>query len=467
MRAAALQLILLATCLTRAGPAAAQPVPETLEAAREAARTDRNEESARLFKAHIRADPAARGALLREYADQLVYSGRPEAAVPLYREVLARPDLGAEERRRAEHGLALAFAWSDQHRHAIAAYRAILQEAPEDEAAQLGLARSLHWLGRPDRARAALELLPEESRGGGEGARIGADIVRNSRPRTQFTARLTGQSDDLDIASFRIDQYFHARAGAIQVTPFYERLRYRPEFGPEIRVDYPGLALRARLSDSVEIAGRAGIEYQDLKARDLSVFTYEVSLALMPSDDLRFDLAASRRTYDNVKSIERGITSDQVFVSGDYWPNPLWRVTGRAELSGYSDGNERQWGQAEVERRLSRSPNIFVGARATAFHFSEQLDNGYFNPKHLVSGELTARGWSEIAKGTWLDLAATAGPEYSDPDGTKLIYSGRARLTHRITDRLEASLIAEAFSGALTDTGFSRGSVIGSIEWRW
>lgn len=443
------------------------PSASLLDQARDAARTDRNAESARLFESHIRAHPGERSALLREYADQLVYSGRPEAAVPLFGEVLARPGLDPDERRRAQHGLALALAWSDQQRGAIAAYRAILAEAPDDRSARIGLARSLHWLGRPDGASAALAVLAPPDRSSGEALQLGSDIARDAAPRTDLAFRLTGQSDDLEIASFRLDQHFHARSGTIRLSPFYERIRYRPERGSGALIDHPGLAVRARLSDSMELSGRAGIERRHIAGSDDSLFTYEAALALLPSDAWRFDLVAARRTFDNVRSIERAITADHLFVSADHWPDPLLRLTARGDRARFSDGNERRWGQLEVERRLSRRPNLFVGARATALGFSRQLDNGYFNPRHLVSAELTARGWGQIAPRTWLDLSGSSGLERSRPGGTSLVYSGRAKLSHALSDRVDLSLAAEAFSAALTGAGFSRHSLIAAIGWRW
>lgn len=466
-----LTLVLLslgASALLLEGEAAAQADPPLLAAAREAARTDRNNQSARLFRQYIAENPGERGAVLREYADQLLYSGKPEAAHALLREVLRRPGLSAEERRRAQHSLALALSWSDQHRQALEAYGAVLADDPQDARALAGRARSFHWMGRPDKAEAALKLVPAEAARGEEAAGIRRDIERNRRPLAELSGRLTRQSDELEISAFRLGQHFYARSGAFEINPFYEHIRYRPKVGTAADVDQPSLGFRARFADWGQLAGQAALELQHFAGRDRTVPTFEASLALLPRDDLRFDLSAARRTLDNVRSIERNITADHLFASGDYWPTPLWRVTGRGDAARFSDGNERLWVQAEVERRLSRGPNIFVGARATAFGFSKLLDNGYYNPKSARSAELTARGWDQIGRRTWLDLAGSLGPEDAEPGGLKLGYSGRAKLTHGITKRLEASLTAEAFSSrAVTDAGFSRRSLIASVGWRW
>jgi hypothetical protein len=146
----------------------------------------------------------------------------------------------------------------------------------------------------------------------------------------------------------------------------------------------------------------------------------------------------------------------------------MLKLTLRGELTDFADGNDRRWMQAEAERRVSRKPNIFLGARATAFRFEQQLDNGYFNPKSFRSAELTARGWGQIAPATWLDLAAAVGPEHSEPGGTKLAYWVRGKLSHALTDQLEVAIRAERLSSrGATGSGFSRNIVAGSFGLRW
>lgn len=138
-----LQALLLILAVVIASPDAwAQPADQLVEQAREAARTDRNAESADLFRRAIEADPALRPSVLREYADQLTYSGRAAEAVPLYKDVLAgQPP--AEELTRAERGLALALLWSDQSDEAVTAWTRISDAAPDDQDARKNLREAL------------------------------------------------------------------------------------------------------------------------------------------------------------------------------------------------------------------------------------------------------------------------------------------------------------------------------------
>ena len=140
-----------------AAPAAAQTpadsVRATVERAREAARSDRNGESAELFDAAVRADPGRRRELLREWADQLTYSERAEQAIPLYREVLTF-ERDPQRLRWTRLGLALALSWTGHRREAQRAYEELIALDPTDTEARLGRARVLAWRDRPGEARA-------------------------------------------------------------------------------------------------------------------------------------------------------------------------------------------------------------------------------------------------------------------------------------------------------------------------
>lgn len=132
--------------------ARAQSFDQLVEQARQAARKDRNKEAAELFARAIEARPVDRASLLREYADQLTYSGQSAEAVLLYREVLsAGPADG--ERQRAERGLALALLWSGEAEEAASAWQRILDAAPDDADARKNLREALAGAARAAASR--------------------------------------------------------------------------------------------------------------------------------------------------------------------------------------------------------------------------------------------------------------------------------------------------------------------------
>lgn len=99
--------------------------------ARQAALTDRNADSADLFFQAVRLAPDRSGVILREYADQLGFMGRPSGAVPIYRKALATK-LSAQDRLAAETGLAQATEWAGHLSEAKALYRSLAAAHPEN-----------------------------------------------------------------------------------------------------------------------------------------------------------------------------------------------------------------------------------------------------------------------------------------------------------------------------------------------
>ncbi|HYF56224.1 MAG TPA: tetratricopeptide repeat protein, partial [Salinarimonas sp.] len=128
-----------------AAPAASPAPPQTetdraIAAARAAAGRGANKEAVEGFERALAITPGRRPEIAREYADQLAFSGQPARAVPLYREVLARENLPADERRRAARALAFALLWSSQFDDAIPAWERILSGLPGDAEARRALA---------------------------------------------------------------------------------------------------------------------------------------------------------------------------------------------------------------------------------------------------------------------------------------------------------------------------------------
>jgi hypothetical protein len=322
-------------------------------------------------------------------------------------------------------------------------------------------------LGRPDRAAAALAQLPADLRQSDKAQEISRDLSRAARPATAISVWRMSQADGLDLTAGRIEQNVFAGSGVGRLGLFYE-YRHFADDQSEVRVHLPGISGSFRASDSLQLSGSLGLERQRGSGGKRSEPVYEAAAAWMPTDRLRFDLVAARSTLDNLTSLERGITTRRYFASADYSPDPMLKLTVRGELMHFSDQNERGWVQAQAERRVARVPNIFVGARATAFRFEQRLDNGYFNPKRFRSAELTARGWSKMGRSTWLDLAGAVGPEHSSPGGTKVAYSLRGKLSQALSDDVEAALVAERLSsGGASGTGFSRNRVSASLGLRW
>jgi len=129
----------------------AQDEPTTrdlVDQAREAAVQDDNHRARQLFEAALAGRPTLRRRLLREYADQVLYSGGSRDAIPLYHEYLSFRLIPAEDRDRAERNLVLAYAWAGQHDEAVRRYDALLARHPRDAGLLIGKAEALGWSNR-------------------------------------------------------------------------------------------------------------------------------------------------------------------------------------------------------------------------------------------------------------------------------------------------------------------------------
>jgi tetratricopeptide (TPR) repeat protein len=159
-------------------------------AARQAASDDRNAESAALFARAIAVDPSRRMEILREYAEQLTYSGRAADAIPIYQELIATPGLDKQERQRALLGLALALSWINQLEESLAIYEQALREDPGSLDARKGRARVLGWQGNQYQSLTQFEQVLEQAPNDAEAIRGAAQAESHLGRHRDALARL-------------------------------------------------------------------------------------------------------------------------------------------------------------------------------------------------------------------------------------------------------------------------------------
>lgn len=484
-------------------PANAQdPAVTVVEQARAAAQADRNREAADLFERALALDPARRDELLREYADQLVYSGRSRQAGPLYRERLSKTtDPG--ERLRLLKGLGLALLWSDRPGEAAEVFDEVVTRDPRDADAQRNRARALAWSARPRAAAAALETWLATNPDDAEARRLLAEVrgwlgqphlarstlaplpaddeaTRALRRRlddsTSPSARIefadSSQSDRLDIqqTSFSYEHPVAEGRGAAGLQ--LERLRFASQDNARrIDIDRPMARVRYRFNDALEINSRIGSDRVDLDTgRDYTRLVHATWLTWWPSDLLRFDLSAGRMTFDSLRALDLGLTARTVGVSADIVPNERRRASVRLESADISDGNRRERLQLVAEQRVSLRLGAWAGVRWTSFEFDQQLDNGYFNPRRLHSPQVTFRMAARRRDDERWDFALESawGREYAEPGETQPAWefgvTGGVRLAEDW--RLQAGW--RRFSTRTSAlSGFERTTAHIALEGRW
>jgi hypothetical protein len=482
--------------------AAAAPVQATIDAARAAARADRNREAADLFARALAEAPERRRELLQEYADQLNYAGRSRAAIPLFREALQAPR-SPEERLRLLKGLGLACLWTDQPSLARPVFETLVREQPSDEDASRNLGRALSWsgrqraavahlqrhvaahpgddearvimaqaqawLGRPDSAARSLADIKSHR---ADAEQLAAALDRSRAPHTIADVQRSTQSDHLDIRAERLGQTAGFAQGRGMAGVRIDHIAYdQQDGGDSARVDRPMLLGRYRFSDSVELNAEIGQErIRPLTGPDHSPTVYASWLTLWPNDLWRFDLSTNRNSFDNLKSLHLGITARQVGWSTDFTPTERLRYTVRLEHAEYSDGNTRRNTQFEAEYRWRTHPDAWFGLRHTRIAFARQLDNGYFNPLDFESTQATARVvWRPDGEGGRWDVAAAGavGREHANPDGGKPAHDASVRVGWRLDPRTRFEARAQRFSSLTTSSGFARTTFGLSLDRSW
>lgn len=498
----------LAVCFALSSPLVGQAPPEVdrvVEEARFAASQDRNEEAARLFERAVALDPSRRFRLLREWADQLTWSGRHRDAEPLYREALGIPSPAPGEARRARMGLAFSLSLDDRRlAEAAHEYDVLVREDPSDVEAARHLARVESWRGRQRRARSLLSPLVAANPGSRDAAfdlaraewwmgrgdlaigtldallarfpgwdpalALRAEILRESRHDTRDEVRVSSQSDDLGIVQNLLEQTTRWDTGRSSLGLRYQYSLFSPPSPDgDVRVQRPALFGQRRFSDDLELHANFSVDLIRPSGGDgHTVPTWDAWLTWWPSDVLRVDLGTRRMTFDNVKSLRLGIAATQISLSAEFTPDSLWKGTVRLDGADLTDGNRRLGGFLEAGYRLLDQPHVLAGVRSNAFRFAQQLSNGYFNPEDYLSAVVFAHGWGRLGRGVWWDLDASRGREWAHPDGAKPTSSAAGRISWEATDRLKVSLFADVFSSRMASSGgFSRATAGLSARWGW
>jgi len=432
---------------------------------------DENDPSLREYDALLAADPGDTEALLGR-ARVLSWQDRLGASSSAYEDVLAKDPGNAEARR----GLARVQSWRGMQLDAQGRLGGLLQQSPDDGEAAFLLSQSQDWIGRPDRAeetlRARLAKQPDDAR-----ARALLDNLEfRERPDSRIYWTESHQSDKLVIDTLGVEHNVRFDNGRTTIGPRYTLYNYDPSRrqGSHFLVNRPGLYARHRFDDRVEWTGQVFVDLirprsvPFARARNHAVVTYDTWLTLWPHDKVRVYAGSNRTTFDNAKSLQRGIAATFANLSVDLLPDEKTRLTGRINWGDYTDGNSRTWGQAEFERRLWNRPKFYVGWRYTTFDFEKELDNGYFNPNTYNANALTLRTTGDLRKKLTYNFDGYYGVEDSNPGDDQPIWGASSLVTWTPVRRVELQGGYGYFSSATASSGgFARGTALAGLRFVW
>ena len=286
-------------------------------------------------------------------------------------------------------------------------------------------------------------------------------ITEGQQPVANITSRFSTQSNDLDIYQEEISQDIFFSEGASLLRPGLQYLSYVPDSGNGVSEYSAGFDGSYRINDSSAVTGDFWLNDIEPKgfASDFTP-TYDVYLTLWPNDFLRMDFDNKRETFDNVTSLQLGITAESLGGSVDYTPFDFLRLTLRSNGSFYSDSNNRADEEAEAVWRVIDLPIIEVGLRGSGFQFSEQLNNGYFNPNSYYSGEAMFRLQTDLSDDLSVELVASGGLENANPGGNKPLIKSSLQVAYKLPDNWTLDGGVDYFSSQeANSSGFARTSI--------
>jgi tetratricopeptide (TPR) repeat protein len=331
----------------------------------------------------------------------LAWASRLDSAEAVYRRVLEIEPGNAEALR----GLARAAAWSGRLIPAERRWREVIARSPNDAAAWVGLSQTLRWQGRDagalEAARRAVAIAPTD--------RDAREALRWARlavaPRVNAGYVAEWDSDGNDIATTSASYAARPLGPRAEVRlDLYRRLA-----SLETRVDSAGESLPS--VDEGASVGAAGTLW--LQAEPGWGFTGTLGTTLYDTDDAdpipTYRLGVSSPGHYRVTAnagyahyaldgtaplIENEVYVDEFSGSLGWTPARRWTVSfgmGAAEFTSRESGQENWRANAllAVAWRVSRP--LTLGITSRAFGFTDDLDDGYFDPDLYSLVEYTAR----------------------------------------------------------------------------
>jgi tetratricopeptide (TPR) repeat protein len=427
-----------------------------IERARVLGFADRNAEAAAAYAEVARRHPQRRADVRVAWAWQVLWSGRPEAAEPLFREAVAAAPAATEPRR----GLAQSLLWSGREREALAEFDRVLALDPGSRDAASGRALALNHSGRAlAAARAYAELVPSTDAGlqlqaarayywAGFPDRAEPLLARSPLPEAQHLRdfrirRETGQSfvasyadyssdaDDLDVMALSATGGWRvASRGTIEGS-----LRRTTLDGPDtsawpsgrhrVETDQAFVAWSSRLG-SPETQSGVLWPMLALGGRDVDGWTtlaWKGRVRYALDDTWTFDASAGNGVPETVGAARNEIDYTEATVGAEARPAPRWRTAGHVTRIAYAGGNDRSQVSGRVEYLIVPSRQLRLGIDALHFTDDEpsgpvQPDLGYWNPDRYTEARLYASIGAERGSWSWDARASAGGMRERDGWGT-------------------------------------------------
>jgi hypothetical protein len=437
----------------------------SVELARTAASKDRHEEAARSYLDALNNDARLVGTVVDELAYQKLWRDDAEKAIFYFRRYLARHP--GETNRDARKGLAMAYSWSGRQPQAIALYRELVAEDPDDLGSQLGLGRALVWDNRYAEGYRALRPLETDHRG--TGASRGASqflllVLDEYDPNLDLRWDSSRDSDDLDID--RLAARGRTNLGNVLVEAGAGFGWYRQPGQPRVTAPRLQLGCIAPLShrwtlhaytwlDRFRSDGDLGPDGE----LDWTRLGGDAWLTFRATPRLRLDLGASSLPVETMPAFAKHLHHEMVSLSADYRLLRHWQLSAAGQRADFSDGNVRRRGYGHCMWKRGGTWELRAGPTFTYMDHDLAYPGGYWSPDWVRNLSLAAglvRRWQRIA----LHLDGSLGQEKELGSDALTVGGFAGRLAWRVSARwLVAAGGGYSRSRFSSASGYSRTAV--------
>lgn len=435
-------------CLVGAAPRLeAAPDREAADAAFDAGDTSR---ALALYDEILAANPGDINALLRS-GKLLSWDRRYDEALARYDAALTRePKNSAVELERGKVLL-----WSRRYDEAIRGFERVLKIVPEEPWALCGTAQAYAWSGRSRASRPYYERALAAQPGMKE-AIVGlasSDLEEGDPGAAEARLNRLNASDAADPEVIELRKSVkHARAPWVQVG--FERTEdsedismntYRAEGGLglparlDLKVGYAHNDLREPTPTGADADGSADALYGVLgwqprlghrgeltlgATRLMESFGTERTERTIAAGGLAYAFPMATWTGRAAISRDPFLYSPRILDSAidirsftfgvNGMPSPHSRIEANVGYGDFSDGNTRYSADvgAWYVRRFAQRRSLMAGGVARYLDFTDDLDNGYFDPSQLIAALLSVRSSGAIGSSRWeYEAAVEAGAQ--------------------------------------------------------